>query len=59
MELETVIGVVDSNMGSSNCDRGRRFNELKETSMRIQKQSGPSSRHQGCMRIYIYIYNII
>ena len=37
MELETVIGVVDSNMGSSNCDRGLRFHELKETSMRIQK----------------------
>ena len=37
IEVETVIGVVDSNMGSSKCDRGRRFNELKETSMRIQK----------------------
>ena len=37
IEVETVIGVVDSNMGSSKCDRGRRFNELKETRMRIQK----------------------
>ena len=30
-EAESVIGVVDSDMGSSKCDRGRRFDELKET----------------------------
>ena len=37
IEVETVIGVVDSNMGSSNCDRGRRFNEVKEARVRRQK----------------------
>ena len=37
MEVESVIGVVDSNMGSSKCDRGRRSNELTETRVRIQK----------------------
>ena len=28
MDVESVIGVVDSNMGSSKCDRGRRSKQL-------------------------------
>ena len=30
MDVESVIGVVDSNMGSSKCDRGRRSKQLKD-----------------------------